>query len=312
MKYEIWLEQWLENYVKTALKPRTYVRYHETVRHHISPALGQHEICKITPLLIQKFIAELIENGNVLTGAGLAINSVNLVITVLKSSFKTAAANGLCEKSPAEHIVRPRPKEKKIYSFTQYEQKLIENHILSCGLDRMRGVILCLYSGLRIGELLALEWSDIDFEKGLIHVTKTCYDGRDENGNFKVVTGSPKTFSSTRSIPPPPQLLPLLRKMRDTSPGKFVVSDKLGRQLSCRSYQKSFELLQKRINITPYHNFHSLRHTFATRALESGMDVKTLADILGHKNPTVTLKRYAHSMLEHKRDVMSRLGEIFY
>lgn len=109
-------------------------------------------------------------------------------------------------------------------------------------------------------------------------------------------------------IPLPKQLLPKLKSIKKNGNSDFVVSagDKA---VSVRSYQRSFELLLKKLNI-PHRGFHALRHTFATRALECGMDVRTLAEILGHKNPTVTLNRYAHSLLEHKTAMMNRLGKL--
>ena len=164
-------------------------------------------------------------------------------------------------------------------------------------------ILLCLYSGLRIGELIALRWSDIDFTKGLLTVSKSCHDSK--NG---LIIDEPKTATSRRVIPLPKQLLPILKSIKKKSDSPFVVSAN-GKPVSVRSYQRSFELLLKRLNI-PHKGFHSLRHTFATRALECGMDVKTLSEILGHKNPTVTLNRYAHSLIEHKADMMNRLGKL--
>ena len=110
-------------------------------------------------------------------------------------------------------------------------------------------------------------------------------------------------------IPLPKQLLPLLKEHKKKSNSQYIVSSN-GHGITVRSYQRSFELLQKRLGIERK-GFHSLRHTFATRALECGMDVKTLSEILGHKNATVTLNRYAHSMMEHKKEMMNKLGKIF-
>ena len=109
-------------------------------------------------------------------------------------------------------------------------------------------------------------------------------------------------------IPLPKQLLPILKALKKRSDSPFVVSAN-GKPVSVRSYQRSFELLLKKSDI-PHKGFHSLRHTFATRAIECGMDVKTLSEILGHKNPTVTLNRYAHSLMEHKQAMMNRLGKL--
>lgn len=183
------------------------------------------------------------------------------------------------------------------------EQKQIEQAILNGKKDKLYGILLCLYSGLRIGELIALQWNDIDLTKGILTVSKSCHDSK--NG---LVVDEPKTVNSHRLIPLPKQLLPILKAKKKNSRSSYFVSAK-GNAVSVRSYQRSFELLLRRLNIA-HKGFHSLRHTFATRALECGMDVKTLSEILGHKNPTITLNRYAHSLMEHKQDMMNKLGKL--
>ena len=120
----------------------------------------------------------------------------------------------------------------------------------------------------------------------------------------------PKTQSSIRTIPIPKQLIPYLREIKENSHSTYVVSNGT-KQISNRSYQRSFSLLLKKLSI-PHRGFHSLRHTFATRALECGMDVKTLSEILGHKSPTVTLNRYAHSLMDHKKELMNKLGNSLF
>ena len=180
---------------------------------------------------------------------------------------------------------------------------MIEQALLTDKRSKMLGILICLYTGLRVGELLALEWTDINFSKNELFVNKTCHD----RGKSRVTT-PPKTTSSIRIIPIPKQLIPLLKQLKKQSKSQFVISEN-GKYISVRSYQRSFELLLKRLGIA-HQGFHSLRHTFATRALECGMDVKTLSEILGHKNATVTLNRYAHSLMDHKREMMNRLGKL--
>ena len=170
------------------------------------------------------------------------------------------------------------------------------------------GILLCIYTGLREGELLALKWEDIDFQKGVLTVSKSCHDEKDKFGHYVRFEDTPKTSSARRVIPMPRQLLPLIKEAKKKSESEFIVL-KNNNPLSVRSYQRSFNLLQRKLKI-PYRGFHSLRHTFATRALECGLDVKTLSDILGHKSPTVTLNRYVYSLMEHKRDMMNRLGKL--
>lgn len=308
MKYTNWLTDWLENYIKPSSKARTYTRYAEIVNQHIAPNLGEYEMDELSPLIMQKFITHLLSSGNLKTGAGLSPNSVNAIISVIQSSLETATRLGLCKEYTADKIKRPKINEKQVTCFTPTEQKKIEQAILSDKRSKMFGVILCLYTGLRIGELLALEWTDIDFTKCELSVNKTCHDGKDENGSFCRITDKPKTQSSQRIIPLPKQLLPMLRDIKRKSDSKYVVSNG-NKIISVRSYQKSFASLLRKLNIQ-HKGFHSLQHTFATRAIECGMDVKTLSEILGHKSSTITLNRYVHSLMEHKKEMMNKVGKL--
>lgn len=303
MKYIDWLNQWLEVYIRPSVKVRTYERYKLIIEQHIKDNIGNFDLDDLSPLVLQSFITVLLQNGNLKTGAGLSANSVNAVISVIQSSLKTARLLGLTKEYTADKLKRPKLKEKPVECFTLAEQKRIEQAVMNGKKDKLYGIILCLYSGLRIGELIALQWCDIDFGKGILTVSKSCHYGKDG-----LVIDEPKTATSRRVIPLPRQLLPILKSIKKKSDSPFVVSAN-GSTVSVRSYQRSFELLLKKLNI-PHKGFHSLRHTFATRALECGMDVKTLSEILGHKNPVVTLNRYAHSLMEHKADMMNRLGKL--
>lgn len=303
MKYAEWLDIWLENYIKPSVKVRTYERYALIIDKHISTDVGKCEISELSALVLQNFITKLLESGNCKTGNGLSANSVNAIISVLQSSLQTAHLIGVANEYTANKIKRPKLIERPVECFSLKEQKQIEQAVLNSKKDKLFGILLCLYSGLRIGELIALRWSDIDFTKGLLTVSKSCHDGK-----AGLIIDEPKTATSRRVMPLPKQLLPILKSIKKKSDSLFVVSAN-GKPVSVRSYQRSFELLLKKLKI-PHKGFHSLRHTFATRALECGMDVKTLSEILGHKNPTVTLNRYAHSLMEHKADMMNRLGKI--
>ena len=308
MLYKEWLSNWLENYVQPSAKKRTYTRYKEIVEQHIITQLGELDLSEITPYVLQCYVTELLKSGNLRTGKGLSANSVNSIITVIQSTFKIAHSLGIVSEYAGNKIKRPRVSEKKIECFSMSEQKKIEQYILNEKDTRFFGVILCLYTGLRIGELLALKWHDIDMIKGEIQVNKTCYYVKGENGVFGRITDIPKTQSSIRTIPIPRQLMPHMLEAKKKSRSTHIVSNG-SNLISIRSYQRSFSTLLKKLNIQ-HRGFHSLRHTFATRALECGMDVKTLSEILGHKNPTVTLNRYAHSLMEHKRDMMNKLGKL--
>jgi len=309
MLYREWFGDWLENYVMPSTKRRTYVSYGEFFDNHIDGELGNLELSEITSQKLQRFVTKLSTQGNLKTGSGLSANSVNSILNILLSSLEAAYSSGALEEYKAIKIKRPKPKEKKIECFSVSEQKKIEKYILSSEKARLFGIIISLYTGLRIGELLALEWSDIDFSKGEIHVTKSCYYGKDSNGKFKRITDSPKTNSSVRIIPLPRQLAGHLREIKRKGSSDYVVAN--GKScVSVRSYQRTFSNILDKLGLCR-RGFHSLRHTFATRALECGMDVKTLSEILGHKSPTVTLNRYAHSLADHKREMMNKLGKLF-
>lgn len=306
MKYNEWLGVWLENYIKPSVKQKTYNIYFQMIEKHINLEIGGYLLEDLTPMILQTFVTRLLNEGNLKTHKGLAVSTVNLIVTIIQSSLKTAFMLGEAKEYVADKIKRPRLAQKSVSCFSVAEQKKIEQAVSAQ--DKMFGVVLCLYTGLRIGELLALTWQDIDFQRGLLSVSKTCYDGKTESG-FGQIVDEPKTQSSKRVIPIPKQLLHALKELKRINKSDYVISSG-GKPITVRSYQRSFELLLARLGIS-HKGFHSLRHTFATRALECGMDVKTLSEILGHKNATITLNRYAHSLLEHKTDMMNKLGKLF-
>lgn len=308
MKYKEWLQEWLKNYVKISAKQRTVSRYTEILNDHLIPSLGECELQDLSPIILQNYISKLLQCGNQKTGGALSASSVNSIITIIRSSLNVAFDLGFMSERVGDKLKRPKSNEKRVECFSIKEQRAIEKAVLSDKREYMFGVFLCLYGGLRIGELLALEWCDIDFVKGTLSVTKTCYDGKDANGVFGRIIDKPKTSSSCRIVPLPQQIMPLLKTVKRNSKSNYMIA-KGTEGLSVRTYQRNFASVLKRLNIPP-RGFHALRHTFATRAIECGMDVRTLSEILGHKNPTVTLNRYAHSLIEHKRSMMNRLGKL--
>jgi integrase len=312
MRYCEWLFEWLDNYVQPSVKQHTYEQYRDTVIRRLIPQFGECDLCDLTSNTLQEYVAKLTKGGNMRTGKGLSGNSVNSVINVLKGSLGVASCLGLITESPADKIKRPRTVERRVDCFSLKEQRMIEEYVTLClefnPYSKEIGILLALYTGLRIGELLALEWSDIDTSQREITVTKTCYYGKSDDGVYARITDTPKTLSSLRIIPIPKRLIPILSLAKKKSPSTQVVS-KGTDPISVRAYQAGFTQMLKELKIK-HRGFHSLRHTFATRALECGMDVKALSEILGHRSPTITLNRYAHSMLEHKREMMDRLGRM--
>ena len=305
MMYNNWLKEWLQNYIKPSTKKRTFNQYSKIIQTHILPYLGDLKLEELTPLIIQKFITKLSINGNKCTGKGLSASYIRMIVSIIKNSLKAAHLISYLPNYTLDKVNYPKIIEKKIECFTINEQKKIEFAVKTTKKDKYLGIILCLYTGLRIGELLALTWNDIDFEKSILIISKTCYDSSEEGTRIRNIN-IPKTKNSIREIPLPTKILEMLKEMKKKSKCEFVIAE--GEKfVYMRSYQRTFELLLKKLKI-PHKGFHSLRHTFATRALECGMDVKTLSEILGHKNPTITLNRYVHSLWEHKKEMMNKLS----
>ena len=302
MVYKEWLKEWLELYVKPSTKERTYQKYRRTAEKYILPALGDYEADELSAVELQKFSASLTERG-------MAASTVNGVLFVLKSSLKKAVSLGIAHRQFTDAIVRPKAREKKVVCFNKDEQKKIERYVLEHNTPYLFGIALSLYTGLRIGELLALTWDDIDFQKGTVTISKSCFDSW-ENGHYKKVFDTTKTQSSERVIPLPKPIVGELKQLKKQTGARFVVAAKSEYGAQIRAYQRSFELVLRKLHIERK-CFHALRHTFATRALEVGMDIKTLSEILGHRSPTITLNRYAHSLLEHKTEMMNRVGRLY-
>lgn len=305
MKLKEWLEVWLNKYVKHTIKLRSYVRYQEIIEKHINPVLGENQLDALTPQILQDFVLSKLTSGNLKTGQALAANSVYSIVNVLKQAIKFAVILGLLEKDNTRAIKLPAIKERQILAFEQFEQDRILSYCFKHCLTNMLGIVLCLFTGIRLGELLALTWQDVNFEKRYLNINKTAFYIKQDGRNM-ILTNEPKTKSSNRILPLSKNLLEMLENKKQVSNSEYIISTKYGKQVSPRSYQRTFERLLKRLNI-PYKNFHSLRHTFATRALELGLDVKTVSELLGHKNPVITLNRYAHSLLSYKFQMINKL-----
>lgn len=307
MKLNEWLDTWLNKYLKTTIKLRTYLKYNDIINKHINPILGEYELNDLNGNILQEFVLYKLNNGNLITNEKLADNSVIAIVSLLKQALRQALFLGISNTEYTAHIKIPMAKEKEITVFNRLEQQKLESYCLNSKPNYI-GIIICLYTGIRLGELLALTWNDIDFDNKLLKVNKTVYTIT-KNGKNEAHIDRPKTKQSNRIIPLPKQIINLLKRKKKESISNYIISTKNGGIVQNRSYQKSFKSILNRCEIT-YKNFHSLRHTFATRALELGMDVKTLSEILGHKNSSITLNRYSHSLLEHKFEFMNKVGKL--
>lgn len=191
--------------------------------------------------------------------------------------------------------------------FSKEEQKIIECSLNIDESPNELGILICLYTGLRIGEVCGLKWQDINFQSNSLSVNRTIQRMSIDNQS-QLVELSPKSESSCRKIPIPTFLMEYLNKVRLNSSDEYVLSIN-SHMMDPRTYQNQYKRILEKSGVK-YINFHGLRHTFSVRALEAGFDIKTLSEILGHADATITLQRYAHSLDEHKRNSMERLSEL--
>ncbi len=300
MKLKELLEVWLERYMKHTIKIRTYNRYKSICELHLIKDLGEYELEELKPNVLQDFLLQKID-GNYST------NTIKGIVSVLKQALKLAITLEFVDKEYCSNLKMPSSEEKEISVFTKKEQQVIESFCLNHKKRNYIGIVICLYTGIRLGELLALTWEDINFNSNLLTINKTSYSAK-VDGKTQIIVDKPKTKKSNRVIPLPNQLVKLLKIIKKESNSKYVITTRNSGMVGNRSYQRTFKFILKKVNV-PYRNFHSLRHTFATNAIELGMDVKTLAEILGHTNAMITLNRYSHSLLNYKIEMMNKLGK---
>lgn len=288
---------WLED-IRFRVKDSTYYCYKTKLSKHLMPYFGNMMYDTITIELCGKFIREKLNEG-------FSAGYVTDMVTILKMAAKFAQrhfnfANRIFDLQP------PRREKRDIQVLSDVNQKEICDFLKKDNSSVSMGILLCLYTGLRVGEICALQWKDIDFEKRILHVRKTCERIPDsgEKGRTAVRIMTPKTPSSVRQIPLPEFIYSMLLEKR-SQPEHFILS---GTE-KCREpkfMQYRFKSILKKINL-PSVRFHSLRHTFATNCLQAGFDVKTLSEIMGHANVQTTLNRYVHTSLERKCYCMSLL-----
>lgn len=276
------------------LKDRTKQLYNYLIYSYILPYFEDMELERIDSNILQQYLNDLAEKD-------LSTNTIKLIWRLLKAIIKENKLN-----LEFQEIIVPQTREKQVDAFTKLEQKQIEDKLNIPKSPKHIGILLSLYLGLRLGETLALKWEDIDFLNKTVQIKRTVYKDKE-----KLVYTTPKTKSSIRTIPLPLFLEGILTKINAQNNCEFVVSHKR-KAIAPRTYQYFFRSLQKKAGISKPKGFHSLRHSFATRAIECGIDIKSLADLLGHKNPNITLNRYAHSMMDYKKLMMNKIGTIFH
>ena len=215
-------------------------------------------------------------------------------------------------KEHSYDISRPQTTIKELEILTSQEQKILINYIKREINQENIGILLSLYTGLRLGEVCALQWQDIDIHEGIIYITKTMQristNDNTEKYKTKVIIDTPKSQKSHRRIPIPDFLLLELKKLsKQCSQKAYILTGSESKYTEPRTYQYKFKKYLKNAGIRDI-NYHALRHTFATRAVEQNIDIKTLSEILGHSTVSFTLDRYVHPSISLKKHNMEKLA----
>lgn len=299
---------WLKD-SRLSLKGASVYRYENLLNTHILPAFGNRRIDELAGTDINAFLAAKLISGRVDKKGGLSPSYVRSIMLVIKAVLAYASENRMCVPLQSK-ISKPQAIAKKLPILTQNEQELLVNMCLTQVDETKVCVLLSLYAGLRIGEICALEWENVDIENRLIHVCKTVsrVSGTEKNMlRSTLIITQPKTMASFRDIPICSWLIPVLKQVYDTRRSSFVASSRAG-FVSPRTFDYRYHKLLKETGI-PAINYHALRHTFATRCIEAGIDVKTLSELLGHTNASITLNTYVHSSMERKRTQLELLHQ---
>lgn len=306
-KYEYWLDAWLHA-KRLGVKESTYIRYRNTIENHIKPDLGKYPINKISTSLMEQFVSRKLQNGRIDRNGGLSPKSLSDIMVIVKESFKYAHSYGVSVVCSFERIsFKKNAQEMRVLSFLE-EQRLLS--VLFKDLDRYKmGVFICLYTGIRIGELCALQWKNVSLSENAIKIEYTMQRLQSENLNAaqktRIIVTEPKSYAALRTIPLPGFVIDVIKPFAG-SPNTYVLSGECKKIIEPRTMQNRFKAYLAEGKIEEA-NFHSLRHTFATRCIEAGFDVKTLSEILGHSSVKITLDKYVHSSMQLKRSNMEKL-----
>ncbi len=288
-----WLDQWLESMADT-LRPNTLRNYRSYIENHIRPSLGDKQLTRLTPKDVQQFYEKL--------GGSLASGTVRRIHTTLHGALKAAQQAHLIASNPTEQIIAPK--------FSYGEKQILTDEQLDVFMQIIAEDEVWydffyteLTTGLRRGEICGLKWMDFDEVSGTLKVCRTVY--REDGGGL--TAGDTKTSAGTRKIVLPSSTAALLSKRKASAMTEWIFPDPLKPEQPADpgSAYRRLKVLLKQAGL-PSIRFHDLRHTFATHALASGVDVKTLSGILGHTRAAFTLDTYTHTT----GDMQKRASEV--
>lgn len=310
--FEKLAEEWLA-YQKGFVKESTYSLYRYQLTKYIFPLFGDIFVQELTEELFQKNIFSLAGCGEEKEGGGLSENTIKNLIVIIKACLNYGSRKGYCDaKIYYVRLPQKMLRAKKVDTFTAYEQKKIIMSVTEKLTCEKFGILLCLYTGLRIGEVCALQWKDFDLNRKVLYVCKTLQriyvgEGGRNVRKTKVVITQPKTGASVREIPISTCIYNAIQQLLPENKEYYVLTNS-SKYMEPRSYRIYYEHFLEELSMRRL-KFHSLRHTFATKCIENGTDSKSVSELLGHSNISITLNLYVHPNMETKRKCIENMYE---
>lgn len=281
------------------IKPSSYIRYKGLLDTHLLPALGNYPINKLTVQKIAGFLQEKMRSGRLDKKGGLAAKTISDILCLIKSAVKMAVRDFNLPQAAAILAMRPPVpvRSRKPEILNENECISLSREIMQQQASEAAAILFCLNTGLRLGEVCALRWSDIDYDAKILTISQTVQRVT-QNGKSVLLLQSPKTEAGKRTIPLTAEIILMLQNRQKKYHKEYVFGSH--KPLEPRTLQYRFTSLLKKCNIRR-RNFHTLRHTFASRFIALGGNVKSLSEILGHSNVRTTMQLYFHPSLEQKR-----------
>jgi hypothetical protein len=300
LKYEEWLDIWMEK-ERFFIKESTYATYTNIIENHLKPVLGKKKINNITNEDLQNFIILKLSTSKKNLEKGLALKTVKDMTVLIKNTLKTATQNKLISFQNFQCKFPSSFSKSHLKTFSVEEQKILFKYLINNQNSKNLGILLCLQTGLRLGEICGLQWQDINLEKSTLTICRTLqkiYIKEKNKSYSKTIISTPKTKTSNRIIPLNIDFINLIKPFQQNKNNYFITNST--NYLKPHCYRYYYQKLLHFLNL-PKLRFHSLRHTFATQAIELGIDCKTISEILGHTNMNTTLNLYVHPKTEYKR-----------
>lgn len=303
---------WIQSQ-KNIWKPGTYTVYMQRLTKYILPFFGNMKLNKVTEETMESFVFYLttLENSTPLSENYISqiCATVRRILIYMEKKYHYSIS------IPSNPVTRRR--SHRIMLPSSDSLNILEHYLLiHCKEDTCLGILIAFHTGIRIGELSALTWRDIDLKEGLIYVRKNILRVKDENAHgstgckmTQIINQSPKTSDSLRTVPIPEKLIVLLRQYQREA-ASYVISGVKNPWAEPRTIQYRFKNILKKCNIE-YFNFHMLRHAFATRCVSMGLDLKGLSEILGHSSIQITLNLYVHTTIQQKKQFMRQYNSCF-